>query len=624
MLEPERRQLLLEALRPPAGFAFDAAVGTTFTLDLVALLVTPIAFAMFDVEADDGRALANPIAVLEAVRRHAGRVTVFAQAGEIKVPPAFRGAYAYLERSVVAVQPPRPGGIFHPKVWCIRYRSVDGESAYRFLCLSRNLTLDRAWDTVLRLDGRPAKTPTALSKPLGEFVRSLPRLAVRPISPERQAQVKSIADEISTCSWEPLPDGLELKSFVPMGHDGKDSWPFPPDSWRRLIVAPFVKEDFLERFTKKGRRDYLVSRESTIEQLGKPPLAHLGRVCVIRPEADPEPAAIDGAADPGAGGQPAEVESPELRGLHAKLFVMNDAYRAKIWTGSANATIQAFTRNVEFLVRLEGTNRLHSPEALTASEGPAVGFGKLLMDYTPPDEPKAPDPKEEATFALDAVARELGGIKYEARAETLDKDRWRLTLSAHSPLPKSAAQTKLRVRPVSLGAGAAVEPKSTKSGFEAQWVVSFAGLTEFFAIDLESGSGPDAAQVAFLVTAPLTGAPADRLERILASEIKNRSALLRLLLLLLGNLDAAFGDLVDIVSGEPTGGMWGQVNVLGSEALLEPLMRTLARDPNRLDDIERLVTELSKTDEGRDLLPPGWMSLWTAVSAARPTKVANR
>ena len=255
MLEPERRQLLLEALRPPPGFAFDAAVGTTFTLDLVALLVTPIAFARFDVDAEDGRALANPIAVLEAVRRHAGRVTVFAQAGEIKVPTAFRGAYAYLERSVVAVQPPRPGGIFHPKVWYIRYRSPSGETAYRFLCLSRNLTLDRAWDTVLRLDGRPTAKPTTLSKPLAEFIRSLPGLAVWAISDERQALVESIAQEIQTCEWEGLPDGLALKSFVPMGHDGKPSWPFPNDSWRRLVVAPFVKEDFLARFTKKGRLD---------------------------------------------------------------------------------------------------------------------------------------------------------------------------------------------------------------------------------------------------------------------------------------------------------------------------------------------------------------------------------
>ena len=50
MLEPESRLMLLDALRPPPGYRFDRAIGTTFTLDLVALLVTPVAFALFDVE----------------------------------------------------------------------------------------------------------------------------------------------------------------------------------------------------------------------------------------------------------------------------------------------------------------------------------------------------------------------------------------------------------------------------------------------------------------------------------------------------------------------------------------------------------------------------------------------
>ncbi len=43
MLEPRDRQLLFEALRPPDGFRFDEGVGTTFSLDLLALLMAPLA-----------------------------------------------------------------------------------------------------------------------------------------------------------------------------------------------------------------------------------------------------------------------------------------------------------------------------------------------------------------------------------------------------------------------------------------------------------------------------------------------------------------------------------------------------------------------------------------------------
>ena len=45
MLEPEGRQPLLDALKPPPGFVLDRAVGTSYSLDLLALLTAPLAFA---------------------------------------------------------------------------------------------------------------------------------------------------------------------------------------------------------------------------------------------------------------------------------------------------------------------------------------------------------------------------------------------------------------------------------------------------------------------------------------------------------------------------------------------------------------------------------------------------
>ena len=83
-------------------------------------------------------------------------------------------------------------------------------------------------------------------------------------------------------------------------------------------------------------------------------------------------------------------------------------------------------------------------------------------------------------------------------------------------------------------------------------------------------------------------------------------------------MEPAFGDLVDVITQDhlPGAGAWDPI--LGSDALLEPLMRTLSRNPERLDEIDRLVAELTRTAEGRELLPDGWLGLWTAVTAARP------
>jgi hypothetical protein len=623
MLEPEDRLLLLDALRPPPGYSFDRAVGTTFTLDLVALLVTPVAFALFDVEAEDGRIAANPIAVLESVRRFAGRITVFTQAGLIRVPPAFRIAYAYLERSVVAVKAPKPGGIFHPKVWVIRFRAPDDDVRLRFLCLSRNLTFDRSWDTVLRLDGRPTGQRNDLSSPIGTFLTSLPGLAIDPMAPECSTPITELAAEVATAEWEGLPDGLRLERMWPMGHDGRRAWPFPEKSWRRLVVAPFVEAGFLERFTDPRRGDLLVSRAETLDAIGAASLAHLGRRLVLRDEAlaetDPPETTEEPAAEAGPG------LDTELRGLHAKLFVVDDAWWSHIWTGSANATDAAFNANVEFLVELKGRNTTHCAACvISAPEGKAVGFGRLLEDWPPKEEPVPIPAEEEAARALERVAMQIGSLRFVAEIGEPEDELYALKLTGRGELrvlqPRKGETLSVGIRPLSRGAAWVVEPAIRDGVLIAEWRVSFESLTAFFVLDLVATRGSMVSNASFVVQAQLLGEPTDRLQRVLAAELKNRSDLVRLLLMLLGSTDPAFGGLVDLLTGDRLGGEQNNDPILGSEALLEPLMRTFARNPGRLDEIGALVAELARTEKGRDLLPEGWHEVWASIEAARPAR----
>ena len=88
MLDPRDRSLLLDSLRPPVGYRLDEAIGTSYTVDLLALLTAPLAFKYFDWEDDDGQPSTDPLALLEAVRRHSERIHLFCQAGAIKLPPA--------------------------------------------------------------------------------------------------------------------------------------------------------------------------------------------------------------------------------------------------------------------------------------------------------------------------------------------------------------------------------------------------------------------------------------------------------------------------------------------------------------------------------------------------------
>ena len=173
MLEPHDRAVLLAALRPPDGFVVDRAIATTFTLDLTALLTAPLAFSMYDglLASDRGKAgggavdVLDPYALLKAVRGHADRLTVFCQATRIAPPAKYRRLLGYLEGCVVQVQARKDDGIFHPKLWVLRFtRPADDEVRYRVLCSSRNLTFDRSWDTLLSLDGETTRRTNAFAE----------------------------------------------------------------------------------------------------------------------------------------------------------------------------------------------------------------------------------------------------------------------------------------------------------------------------------------------------------------------------------------------------------------------------------------------------------------------------
>ena len=66
MLDPYDRRHLLEILRPPDGYTLDFAIGTTFSLDLLALMTAPLGFTLFEAESDSGSR--DSLALIESIR----------------------------------------------------------------------------------------------------------------------------------------------------------------------------------------------------------------------------------------------------------------------------------------------------------------------------------------------------------------------------------------------------------------------------------------------------------------------------------------------------------------------------------------------------------------------------
>jgi hypothetical protein len=438
MLEPDDRLSLLDSLRPPPGFALDQAVGTTFSLDLFALLTAPVAFALLEADAtEDGGA--TPTSVLEAIRRNASRMDVFCQAGQIAVPSEYKPLVAYVEEVVHEVTAPVEGRVFHPKVWVLRFTSSTGDCCFRLLCLSRNLTFDRSWDTVPRIDGVPSRRTRALTsrnRPLSKFVEALPALVGRGMKKPRAEAVRQLADELLAVEFE-VPPGMRGLRFWPLGTKGMPSWPFARDEWthtRLLVVSPFLSPGLLQRLHAPGARDVLVSRGETLDTLKEESLAQFENVMILSSAAGGSDVAVASELGPE---DEALAERPEfpLKGLHSKLFVSEYHHSARLWTGSANATNAAFNGNVEFLVELEGPRSLCGIEAVLEGQSGGVKLRDLLEAYESPETPPEESAQQRLERRLDEIRRGIATRGFEAIATSREGTEESFSILVHAALP---------------------------------------------------------------------------------------------------------------------------------------------------------------------------------------------
>ncbi len=641
MLGTRERTLLLDSLRPPAGYRLRRAVGTSFTLDLMALLTAPLAFTFFDAHDEDGAPVTNPVALLEALRRHAEKVTLFCQAGAIGVPNPDQKLLAFIEGSVIEVQPRQGGGIFHPKVWVLNFEADDRPAIYRVLCLSRNLTFARAWDTCLRLEGELAEgqDDDVRNKPFADLLLALPELATGSIAREVRDDLGRMAKEVKRVNFRPPRPFTDFHVHT-FGLGDRRGWPFPKGG-RSLVVSPFLVGSTVRDLMRNHGLQDLVSRpeafQDVVRNAGREALP---KACyVLSPGAsldsrDAEEEEREEQPDAPPAGQPPVEDEIELAGLHAKLFLFENDGQASLFTGSANATGAAFHQNVEVLVELFGETKACGIDAILGSDADPTRetLRSLLQEYQIPDPIPDVNETQRALKALERRAelltRILGAARMTATVRDMDAEqRWDMTLSGE--LPEIPVGAEVSVWPATLSTEAAlrldglgegrhepVGPAEPDDAIATFGGLSFEALTAFFAFEVSLREGRHEVRKRFAVTAELVGAPDDRKERLVRLLLKDRRRVLQLLFLILmgeGADVSAFVQATRRGGTAPQGsfGSWDQT------ALLEALLRTLSDNPRQIDDAARLIADLKKTPEGRKLLPEGLHKIWKPVWAAR-------
>jgi hypothetical protein len=560
----------------------------------------------------------NPFALLTALRRNAGRISLFCHAGATKVPANHIPLLAFLESSVHPVAPPKDGGVFHPKCWLLRFAPEfdDEPIRYRLLVLSRNLTFDRSWDVALSLDGELLGRPRRSNpnRPLADFFAALPAMAGaagQDLPVTAQERVELLTSEVRRVEWS-LPEAFDEVTFHPIGHDGKPTWPVT-DLHRLMVISPFVGAPAIERLAAEVRAELsVVGRFEELAKLDAATIEGLDAVDVfddmssfLDVDDDADDSAAAAADDPGRA---------ELSGLHAKVFVGERLRRAAVFIGSANATEAAFERNVEFLVELGGWRTRHGTKAVRS----LLQDANLLMPFRPAAEPVPEDPSEALQRTLERVAHELAAGALRARVDPVGEERWRTVLLAARTVELGAV--KLRARPLSQHT-----PQTVDLGADPAAVFAPTGLssvTPFFALRLTARLEDGGEQhLDAAVRLPLEGAPDGRAEAVTAELLSDTGRLLRFILLLLaddGDSDRMLTELEDLLTERTAGGRTSATRGGDGLPLLEPMLRALHRAPERLEEIDRLLADMRAAGASTHrLLPAELEELWETISAVR-------
>ena len=623
MLSPDSRAVAFELFRPPSGYRLDFAVLTTYTLDLEALLVLPLSVLAHP---DGGleELLANPPRLYQAIQDVGDRVHAFVDATGIGVPHNARPLYSMLESSVHAVRA-RNRGAFHPKVWVARFTAVDeaAEDLLRVAVLSRNLTFDRSWDVALASEAPPRSgRRVAASRPLGDFLLELPQLATdtNRIPRDVAKRVEALADQVARTVF-PAPDGFDSPiAFHALGLSRRRrSWSPPSSGYRTLAVAPFVNQTGLGAVARLSGNDrILVSRQEDLDKLPEDVLAQWNDVFVLSETAqgeaedglideDEDTSAAVGDSDRGAGAPAAAGPAARPSGLHAKMIAVEHGFDVTWYVGSANLTSAAFGgSNVEMMASVTGRKgRRKGASGFGIGRFLESGFQKLCVPYQRIEE-EIVDPRVTAARErLEAARDALVDADLRVTCVPPTGDLWTLTIDGGVAPPGD--DIEVVAWPV-----AVAEDQALALDEPLRWRLPVARLTAFIAFRLRVAvRGVD--DIRMTLRLPAEGMPADRMHHVLRDMLNSPEKFLRFLRALLGGLDqlsAWAGN-----EGEGDGSdSWGVG--LGGETLLDDLVRTASRDPDRLKPVRRLINDLRKTEERRRIVPDELFAVWAAVEEA--------
>lgn len=593
MLSPNNRSLLTDALAPPPGMVFDCGTATTYSLDMTTILSLPLHLTLL-ASGDESDPLADPVRLLESLRRVVSRFTVFHEVGRLMAPSAPNKLYGMLEQVLHPCEAPG-GGAFHPKVMLLRFTDVEDGAPpmLRLLVMSRNLTCDQSWDLVVRLDGQPGGRKDKRSSSIVDLFGIARECSDKALTADRQSQYARLMDDVAGCEWH-LPPGFDEFAFHTLGN-GNRAWNLPRSD-RLAVISPFLGNEAIRQIHASTQElELVLARQEELDNLRTDTRALAHNLWVL-----------DEAAD----GEAQESEDAlEAYGLHAKCYLQQRGHRTHLLIGSANATDRiharsAAYRNVEFMAELSGdTAQVGGLEQLMDEAG--LGGVRRVYQYI---DPEIDDDAIAVERRLDAARKALAHADLYLCCEA-ESPEWRTRLLSKALLPEQLTDISIRAWPLSLGPKHAVTLVQNEQGVNCQLgLLASSDITALVGFELELNDQ----RIRFGLELPLEGGPADRESAIFRVIIENRGAFIRYLMMLLAEIGGESG----MVGGlKAVGGGTSDIPWHVNLPLFEQLAKAFAHNASSLDAVASVMRRLDQADN-QDVIPREFRDMWEIFEAA--------
>jgi hypothetical protein len=603
MLDPKEKQVdYSELLIPPSGFLMDRAIGTTYSIDLQALLAVPV--AMFyskplETNFDENR---EPLDVFESISRAAKNVTIFCQKGKIKVPKKFNKLISFTEDCVVEIKPDNPFSSFHPKCWWLWFRNPKtGEKIIRFAVLSRNLTFDRSWDLSFCFEGLVSLEQRPENNSMIDMLNYLEKVSGKKIERSLKSDLSKVIfkNDLSFISWYFHPIGIGSNYVNPLLSKN-----YKPEVL--LMMSPFVDDESVSTVGKKSvGKTWLFSRKTEMQKLIPDTYGYLtDAFCIPVIIVDGE--RIDTMADDVPNSEPQPLD------LHAKLYVSRKGDTSTWLLGSANLTQPAFGRNVECLIELKTKEHNLSPEFVYKELVSTVEEKKLFEQFLHTENFESDANALSIDAALRRIVFDMISCPFAGKVIP-DQARkyFSYQLSFDATLLKIEKDFKIYIQPfsedVESDLGKQIKSRQVNTlNFTEQIKESM--LSKYFIFSItHKGTW----QESFLMKAEIT-LPESRHGKILGEIINSKEKFLQYLRFLLSDS----GIIDDLMGGNEQGhiiknngnetSIWSKYSI----PLYEELLKAASQHPQKLKSIDEAITKLQSSEETKEIVSPELLEFW--------------